>query len=307
MFMTGLQVLLVAGTHGNEINAPWLINQWSKYPDVINDHGLRLSKVIANPEALKLNKRYLQYDLNRSFRSDFLNSKNSNTYEFLRARELFLTYGPHGLNPCQVALDFHSTTAAMGTSLVVYGRRPLDLALSSLLQARLGLPIYLHEGDNNQKGFLVEAWPCGLVIEIGPVPQGTLNANIINQTRLTLQVCLEELENLNSNKAFFPDQIVVHRHLKSIDYPRSDSGEIEGYVHFKLQNSNWSLVNNGDPLFMKLNGETVIYKGEPVVPVFINEAAYMEKNIAMSFTKREVWKFSSDWKLAVNDFFSKFT
>ena len=37
-------------------------------------------------------------------------------------------------------------------------------------------------------------------------------------------------------------------------------------------------------------------KKEPYVPVFINEAAYMEKNIAMSLTKRELWDFEENWK-----------
>ena len=72
--MTGLQVLLIAGTHGNEINAPWLFTQWDKNPGLINDQGLRLVKVIGNPEALKVCKRYLHSDLNRSFRSDLLSS-----------------------------------------------------------------------------------------------------------------------------------------------------------------------------------------------------------------------------------------
>ena len=44
---------------------------------------------------------------------------------------------------------------------------------------------------------------------------------------------------------------------------------------------------------------------ESYVPVFINEAAYMEKNIAMSFTKREIWHFEDNWKdLCLNLFLS---
>ena len=76
----------------------------------------------------------------------------------------------------------------MGCSLVVYGRRYPDLAIASLLQASLGLPVYLHEGDSIQKGFLVESWPCGLVIEIGPVAQGMLHSTIVTQTKLAIEV-----------------------------------------------------------------------------------------------------------------------
>ncbi|MFL0742564.1 MAG: aspartoacylase, partial [Prochlorococcus sp.] len=35
------------------------------------------------------------------------------------------------------------------------------------------------------------------------------------------------------------------------------------------------------------------------VPVFINEAAYFEKHIAMSLTSREVWPLAREWKGAL--------
>ena len=37
-------------------------------------------------------------------------------------------------------------------------------------------------------------WPCGLVIEVGPVPQGVLAPAIVNQTRLALESALKALE-----------------------------------------------------------------------------------------------------------------
>ena len=80
----------------------------------------------------------------------------------------------------------------MGSSLVVYGRRPTDLALAALIQARLGLPVYLYEADQTQQGFLVEQWPCGLVVEIGPVPQMLIDARIVSQTRVAVQTCCDD-------------------------------------------------------------------------------------------------------------------
>ena len=43
---------------------------------------------------------------------------------------------------------------------------------------------------------------------------------------------------------------------------------------------------------------------DEVVPVFVNEAAYTEKNIAMSLTKREVWTFEKNWKDAFYELIS---
>ena len=65
--MSSCGVLVVAGTHGNEVNAPWLLQQWQANPDLINAAGLAVQKVIGNPEALRRRCRYVDRDLNRCF------------------------------------------------------------------------------------------------------------------------------------------------------------------------------------------------------------------------------------------------
>jgi len=206
-------------------------------------------------------------------------------------------YGEAGENPCQIALDFHTTTASMGSCLVVYGRRDADLALASLIQNKLGLPIYLHESDKKQTGFLVESWPCGLVIEIGPIGQGLLNSRIISQTKLILETLMEQIHQVENLNLYFPEKLIIHRHIKSIDFPRDEEGNIDGCVHSLRQSKDWQQLKKNDELFCKLNGEIIRFEeDEPYIPVFINEAAYAEKNIAMSFTKREFWNFKKEWK-----------
>ena len=185
-FMAASDVLVVAGTHGNELNAPWLLEQWDHQPDLINSAGLSIQRLVGNPQAQAAMRRYVDRDLNRSFRADLL-EQSGGDLEMRRARELVGRFGPKGDEPCSVVLDLHSTTAAMGCSLVLYGRRPADLALAALVQAALGLPIYLHESDSAQTGLLVERWACGLVVEVGPVPQGVLEARIVRQTRLAVE------------------------------------------------------------------------------------------------------------------------
>ncbi|HGY5536212.1 MAG: aspartoacylase [Prochlorococcus sp.] len=298
--MSRLKVLLVAGTHGNEVNAPWLFDQWSETPELINTHAVQVVPVIGNPAARELGRRYLDRDLNRSFRRDLLRCTSSSDREVDRAKELLRLYGPQGDRPCQIAIDLHSTTAAMGSCLVVYGRRPADLALAALIQARLGLPIYLHEGDQDQQGFLVEGWPCGLVIEVGPVPQSLLHACIVEQTRLALEACLEALGKVSSGLLSFPDHLVVHLHLGSLDLPRDDFGRPAASVHPQLQGRDWQPLTAGAPLFLQPDGEVIRFKGRDFpVPVFINEAAYFEKHIAMSLTSRELWPLLEEWQEAL--------
>ena len=300
--MMQLQVLLVAGTHGNEINGIFLFDQWEKLSHLINTQGIKTYSVIGNPEAKKAGKRYIHQDLNRSFQEDSFLSINSSDFEGSRASELVNLYGEVGENPCLIALDFHTTTASMGSCLVVYGRRDADLALASLIQNQLGLPIYLHESDQKQTGFLVESWPCGIVIEIGPIGQGLLNSRIISQTKLILETFMEQINQVKNLNLYFPEKLIIHRHIKSIDFPRDEKGNIDGYVHTQRQSKDWQELKKDDELFFKLNGEIIRFEeDEPYVPVFINEAAYMEKNIAMSFTKRESWDLKKEWKQSLID------
>ena len=250
-----LQVLLVAGTHGNEINGIFLFDQWEKSPLLINTHGIKTCKVIGNPEAKKAGKRYIHQDLNRSFHEESFLSISSSSFEGSRANELVNLYGDEGENPCQIALDFHTTTASMGSCLVVYGRRDADLALASLIQNQLGLPIYLHESDQKQKGFLVESWPCGLVIEIGPIGQGLLNSRIISQTKLILETLMEQIHQVENLNLCFPETLVIHRHIKSIDFPRDDRGNIDGFVHSHRQSKDWQELKKNDELFFNSMGK----------------------------------------------------
>ena len=225
--------------------------------------------------------------------------------EFQRAGELLRLHGPSGEQPCAVAIDLHSTTAAMGNSLVVYGRRPADLALAALVQGALGLPIYLHEADAQQTGFLVESWPCGLVIEVGPVPQGLLNARVVEQTRLGLETCLRALDQADQGLARLPDALVVHRHLGSRDLPKAENGEPQALVHPELQGRDWQDISSTQAMFRAADGTN---RGEAWVegeiPVFVNEAAYAEKSIAFSLTRREVWPVQPTWLPALQQLLS---
>lgn len=299
------RVLVVAGTHGNERNAPWLLEAWGQHRCRFSSHGLAIEAAVGNPDAFQASLRYLERDLNRSFDPVLLADPACRDREVQRARDLLAAHGPSGRQPSLVVFDLHSTTAAMGNSLVVYGRRPADLALAAALQGALGLPIYLHEADARQSGFLVECWPCGLVIEVGPVPQGVLTAAVVDQTALALDTALELLAGARRGSLPLPRQLVVHRHRISLDLPRRADGTPAALIHPRRQHRDWQPLEPGDPLFLAADGRTLPYlpppglEGRRMWPVFINEAAYGEKGIALSLTEREVWPLDPAWSPAL--------
>ena len=218
------KILIVSGTHGNEINPVWAVNQFCKRDNII-DNNIEYKFIIGNPLALKKGVRYLDTDLNRSF--DFKKIFNKTNYEVERANLLVEKFGINSSEACDIAIDLHTTTANMGTSIVMYGRRNVDFCLAALLQNKFGLPIYLHENDKNQKGFLVEAWPCGLVIEIGSVAQNFYDPNIINRFLIIISDLRDEINKLKNNLIELPRELFVHVHQGSIDYPREKNGNIK--------------------------------------------------------------------------------
>ena len=285
--MTLKKILIVSGTHGNEINPVWAINQFNKQFKTINEY-IEYKFIIGNPVAYERGCRYIDNDLNRSFNLIKNNSDNS-SYEINRANFLVDKFGINGSEPCDIAIDLHTTTANMGTSIVMYGRRPKDFLIAALLQHKFGLPIYLHEKDQKQTGFLVEAWPCGLVIEIGPVAQNYYDPKIINKFLIIINSLRDEINKLKNNQITLPKDIIVHIHQGSIDYPRETNGNINSLIHPKRMNQDWKPIKMGDPLFIDVLGNTKTYSGQDTIwPVFIGEVAYKEKNIAMSYTKKEV-------------------
>ena len=288
--MTLKKILIVSGTHGNEINPVWAVNQFKSQLSTI-DKNIEYKYIIGNPLAYERGCRYIDNDLNRSFN---LIKKNFNKsiYEINRANFLVEKFGINGSDPCDIAIDLHTTTSNMGTAIVMYGRRRKDFCLAALLQHKFGLPIYLHEKDEKQTGFLVEAWPCGLVIEIGSVAQNYYDPKIINKFLIIISSLRDEINKLKNNQIKLPQGLVVHLHKGSIDYPREQNGNINALIHPQRMNQDWKPIKKGDPLFIDVVGNTKTYIGEDTIwPVFIGEVAYKEKNIAMSYTKKEVIYF----------------
>ena len=297
--MTLKKILIISGTHGNEINPIWAVKQFTMKENLF-DKDIEFKYIIGNPMAYKKGLRYIDKDLNRSF--DFSKNSYQKNYEIDRANFLVENFGINGSEPCEIAIDLHTTTANMGTSIVMYGRRKKDLCLAALLQHKFGLPIYLHEKDKKQTGFLVEAWPCGLVIEVGSVAQNFYDQKIIDRFFLIISSLRDEIYKLQNNHIKLPKELIVHVHQGSIDYPKEKNGNINGLIHPERINQDWKPIKRGDPLFLDKQGNNITYKGEDFIcPVFIGEVSYMEKNIAMSYTKKEVLYSSDEW---VNDFLS---
>jgi len=186
--------------------------------------------------------------------------------------------------------DLHTTTANMGLCIILGNRHPLLLKLAADLNAINPLiKVYIHEQPKGS-GFLRSLCDLGFAIEVGAVPQGILNAELFQQTEQLIYAILDYFEEYNQGKNLPKNHtLTVYKSIGVVDYPRNEDGEIQAMIHPQLQFRDYEPLCPGDPIFMTFTGEEIFYQGNSIVyPIFINEAAYYEKGIAMHISQKEL-------------------
>ena len=111
---TGPSVLIIASTHGNEIVGG---NFTIRFVKKLEKRKIKLLRgniyfLLANPEALKKDKRFVDYNLNRAF----TDKKDLNKYEFRRAQEIERFFKNKKID---FVIDLHSVSADNSQMLVL--------------------------------------------------------------------------------------------------------------------------------------------------------------------------------------------
>ncbi|MBO1050044.1 MAG: aspartoacylase [Dolichospermum sp. DEX182a] len=286
------RVAIVGGNHGNELTGVYLVKKFQQYPHLIHRDSFETLSLLGNPKAIAARTRYIDTDLNRCFNQDKLSSSKISSYEELRAREIQQILQPENQESVDTIIDVHTTTANMGLCIILGNWHPLLLKLAADLSAVNPLvKVYIHEQPQGS-GFLRSLCDLGFAIEVGAVPQGILNAELFQQTEQLIYSVLDYFEDYNQGK-YLPknNTLTVYKSIGVIDYPRNEVGEIQAMIHPRLQFQDYEPLHPGDPIFLTFTGEEIFYQGNSTVyPIFINEAAYYEKGIAMHISEKELIK-----------------
>jgi succinylglutamate desuccinylase len=284
------RVLLVGGTHGNELTGIYLIRRFQQSPHLVSRPSFETMTLLSNPEAIAAGVRYIDQDMNRCCDRAHLELPNPTDYEVRRAQDLNRRFGQSGTTPADVILDIHSTTSNMGMTLILDDHHPFKLRLAAALIARQpDLRIYSSANSGRQQDALRSLGRFGICLEVGPVAQGVLRADLFQQTEALVQQILDVLEQHNQNEpSLIARPLTVYQYLDIVPHPRDAEGQLTAMIHPQIQGRDYDVLNPGDPMFLSLNGETLPYTGKMAAfPVFINEAAYYEKDIAMVLTQRQ--------------------
>lgn len=285
------RVLIVGGTHGNELTGVYLIEKFERNPALIHRSNFATLTLLANAQAITAGVRYRDKDLNRCFdrqeRTDKLYTDK--LYEVQRAQEIVDRFGTQGKTPVDVILDLHSTTANMGLTLILDRVDAFNLQLIAYLSAtQPQLKAFSFAGSERKRDALRSIAPHGICLEVGAIAHGTLQPRLFRDTEALVHRILDYLEQYNSSTQLPQSTTVtIYAYDSIVHYPRSSDGKIQAMIHPQLQFRDYEALHPGEPMFLDFDGETIVYTGDTVVyPIFINEAAYYEKDIAMYLTHR---------------------
>lgn len=285
------RVAVVAGVHGNEWTGIHLVKKFQQFPALIMRSSFETLTLMANPKAVEANLRYVDKDLNRCFnKQDLSNPELIVSYEDRRAKEISALLCPNDKQNVDVVIDLHSSTANMGMTILPISKEPFNLGLCDYLSACYPeVRVCFGERYGQESPMLRSLAPYGCAIEVGSVPQGVLSAHQLQQTEMLVHAILDYVDANNQRKLLpTPNNLTVYQAIGSIDYPRDLAGELQAVVHPQLQFQDYKPLHPGDPIFLMSTGETISFQGKTTVfPVFINEAAYYEKHIAMILTEKQ--------------------
>mmetsp|Transcript_11250 Transcript_11250/g.24850 ORF Transcript_11250/g.24850 Transcript_11250/m.24850 type:complete len:326 (-) Transcript_11250:112-1089(-) len=300
---------VVGGTHGNERNGVFLGRSFGKIagpPGGKHGCGFELFVTEANVEATKKNLRYTEEDLNRCFLlKDLNNPEHNKLYEHRRAKEINALLGPKDspTPKCDFIFDLHNTTAATGVCLLMHPRDTFAQEIAAYLIS-IDPSVVVVTWNNAEVGLLPSVGRSGMTFEVGPVPTGCMHAEQYLQSEKLLKAAFKYIEAHNAaakgaatKRRKVSMQVFLNQGM--IKYPRDASGEIAGVQHAAIQYKDFQVpLEATTPVFTMFDGtektmaDVYDKPTEGLYPFFVNEAAYVEKDIAFSLCKKSTLEVS---------------
>lgn len=285
------RVAVVGGTHGNELSGIYLLKKWQEQQDFITRPSFSTEMVLANPNALSENKRYIDCDLNRQFTSSLLADNTLANYEQSRAKAINAQLGPKGSESAtDFIIDLHNTTSNMGPTLILLESDVFNRQLGAYVVERMPEAVVVLEDEPTmeQHYFLASVARKGVIVEIGPQPQGVIRQDVLEWMEEMTGHILDFISLFNASQ--LPELVAeytAYRYHETLKLPENAQGERVGMVHRNVQDNDFKPLKNGDPIFKLFNGEEIYFEGDyEAYPHFINEAAYYDNNLAMSLAKK---------------------
>ncbi|MEC9284239.1 MAG: aspartoacylase [Bdellovibrionota bacterium] len=267
-----MKKLLIGGTHGNEWTGIYLLKYFSKN-QYFNDC------VLANPKAFAQNKRFVDEDLNRCFSKEKIESPHG-IYERTRAGELL-----EKIKDSDLLVDLHTTTSNMGPTIIFSKKSNQVFKVLAYVQSKYPELKFLFNPDPNEQ-YMISHAKLGFVIEVGPVANSCLKADVFESSKKIAILISEGLE----SEVNMPESLEYYSYEKKIDYRFDEDSNLASMVHANIQDKDFVALKEGQPVLQSFEAEDIFVNGiEGLYPIFINEAAYYNYKYALQLVKKETW------------------
>lgn len=277
--------LIVAGTHGNELSGIYLHK-------LINDRlysaersTFTTSSVIANPEAVKQNVRYLETDLNREF-AELGNEKERVLHESKVASAFAAKYAA---SKNQLIVDLHNTTSNMGATLILLSTDLFYRKMGAYVKQRMPKANILFEDRKpwSEQPYLCSTGEYGVMIEVGAQAHGSLKSETLELMKQMLTAVLDYVEKHNLNPLDNLQDYSAFFYTEEVPILLDQDGMRSAMVHPMVCGRDFEVVKQGEPLLATFLGHDILWeKAQDIYPHFINESAYSKANIAMALAEK---------------------
>jgi len=265
-----LKIALIGGTHGNE---PVGIEVMSLFRLSGEKTKNKYHCFWGNPKAFEEKKRYIDCDLNRAF------GKNGTRvgHEGQRAEELEKEIQ----GKFDFSIDLHTTTSNMGLTAILNNSHPLtQRAATYLTQEIPGLRLIEEDKSDEECTNLNRLCPAGITIEVGPVANNVVNAELVFKMYSIVKLLL----NFDFNTEIKTTDVEYYKMLGSISFPEKKGW----YVHPQIEGHDFMEMEKGFPWFVNFQGEVLaMEENGPLYPFFVNEAAYLENKTAFLIAEKK--------------------
>ena len=259
-----MKIAVIGGTHGNEPTGIEVINYLkATSPKFQNEY----KTFFGNPKAYELGKRYVDTDLNRAFGKT--GSSRGNETERSKALEKEIS------GNFDFVLDLHTTTSNMGVTVILTHLDEISIKAACWLKEKHPeLVIIVSCRAGSDCPYTTSLAPAGLTIEIGPVANNVVKAELV----LFTHKLVTEVLDFNFQKTWEYSRIECYHTQGIANYPNGS-----WMVHPDIDGHDFVEVREGDPVFINMEGGIVCHEGQTIYPLFVNEAAYQENNTAYEY------------------------
>ncbi len=286
------QVLLVAGTHGNELSGIY-INKLIKDGLYKADRAsFKTESILANPNAIEKNVRFVDCDLNRQFTPENRTLEHSEQNEVNVAKELMSKYSDVDN---QLVIDLHNTTSNMGATLILLATSPFYTKMGAYVKEKMPEANILFEDRKEwaEQPYLCSLGQHGVMIEVGEQAHSSLKFETLELMKTMLTHLLDYVELHNQNALGKLKGYEGYFYTEEVTVPLDSDGMRAAIVHPDICGKDFEAVQPGQPLLKRFTGEDIIWEGsQQTYPHFINESAYCAADNAMALADKKFVEIS---------------